>query len=203
MNRDRALRQLEALKKYMIPQRLAAEGWDQEWKTLISTLLSARTLDETTIRVCEKLFNKYPSVFKLSKAKLEDVQKIINPVNYFRNKSKYVIKCCNELHEIFGDKVPMNIEDMTKLTGVGRKTANVVMSEYGFPGVGVDTHVQRISYKLGWVKEKNNAEKIEHELKKLFPKEKWNDINTTLVNVGRSNRGKKEDIILDEIKKIK
>ena len=93
MKKERAIKQLEELDKQGKSMRLAAEEWDKEWKTLISIILSARTRDETTIKTCKELFKKYNTIEKLSKANLNEIEKIIRPVNFYKNKSKSILKC--------------------------------------------------------------------------------------------------------------
>ncbi len=183
--------------------RLAAESWNSEWKSLIAIILSARTRDEKTIEVCEKLFKKYSNVKSLSVANLSDVEKIIMPVNFYRNKARNIIKCSKMIVNNFNGKVPRDINQLLKLAGVGRKTANVFLSEYGKEAIGVDTHVAYISGRLKWTKHKD-AHKIEKDLEKLFPRNKWSEINHNLVRFGKTYRSrKKKDEILDEIKKLK
>jgi len=201
MNKNKASGQLKELKKYKGKLRLAAEGWNSEFKTLIATLLSARTRDEKTIAVSKELFKKYPNAHSLAKAKLGNIQKIIRPINFYKTKSKNVVNCAKALAEKYNGRVPKKFEELIKLPGVGRKTANVFLAVYGHPKIGVDTHVSQISMKLGWTKNKN-PKKIENDLEKLFPKSKWRSINYILVGVGRSYRGKKQNELLNKIKKI-
>lgn len=201
MDEKTALKQMDALAKLSKNMRLAAESWDSEFQILISIILSARTLDETTIRVGTELFKKYPTPEALSQASLESVETIITPINFYQNKAKYIINCSKILIEKYDGKVPHNIDDLTSLSGVGRKTANVFLSEVGNDGIGVDTHLSYISQKLGWT---NNSkpEKIEEDLKKLFSKKNWNKVNPTAVRFGKTytNRNEK-DRLLQEISK--
>jgi len=201
-SRAKALKQLEEMKKDVKNMRLAAEKWPTKFQTLISICLSARTRDETTIWVCERLFKKFPTPKEMSKASVKEIEKIIRPVNFYQNKSKNIIACAKKLIQKFGGKIPNSIERMIELPGVGRKTANVFLSEYGDDAIGVDTHVTYISNYLGWVETKN-AEKIERVLKELFPKEKWSEVNPTLVRFGKSHTSRTEkNKLLEEIKKI-
>ncbi len=203
MNQKIALKQLNFMKKNSSKMRLAAEKWRSEWQILISTILSARTRDEKTIPVSEELFEKYSTIKKLSNSKIREIEKIIRPVNFYRNKSKNIINCSKEIVKNYNGKVPNKIEELIKLPGVGRKTANVFLSEIGGSGIGVDTHVSYISQKLGWTKNKK-PEKIEEDLKKLFSKKHWNKVNSTLVRFGKTYTSKKEkDRLLKEVKKIK
>lgn len=198
-----AIRQLNKISKLGNEMRLAAEKWPSKFQTLISIILSARTRDEVTIEVCKKLFNKFPTANLLSKAKLTEVEKIIKQVNFYRNKSKNILNCSKVLVKNYNSKVPEEIDELIKLPGVGRKTANVFISEYGNHAIGVDTHVSYISQKLIWTKNKN-PHKIEEDLKKLFPKKYWSKINPALVRFGKTylSRNKKDEI-LEEVKRIK
>lgn len=203
MNPKTAIKQLHLLQKDVKNMRLAAESWRTPFQTLISTIMSARTRDEVTIVVADKLFRKYPSPNKLATAKLKDVKEIIRPVNFYKNKSKNIIECSKNIVRLHGGKIPSNIDELVKLPGVGRKTANVFISEYGNPGVAVDTHVHYISNYLGWSKNKN-PHKVEEDLKKLFPKKTWSLVNPTLVRFGKTHTSRKQkDKLLDEIKRIK
>ena len=203
MNPQTALKQLKILAKKPKEMRLAAESWSSDFQILVSTIMSARTRDETTIPVAEKLFKKYPNSKKLSRAKLSEIQKTIRPVNFFRNKSKNIIACAKKIESDFKGKVPKTIESLISLPGVGRKTANVFLSEIGKPGIGVDTHVSYISQKLGWTKNKN-PHKIEKDLKKLFPEKYWNVVNSTLVRFGKTHTSRKQkDKILEEVRRVR
>ena len=203
MNEKIALKQLEFMKKNSSKMRLAAEKWKSQWQILIAIILSARTRDEKTISVAKKLFEKFSSSKKLANAKLSDVKRIIKPLNFYKNKSKNIINCSKIISEKYKEKVPEKIEYLIELPGVGRKTANVFISEIGGKGIGIDTHVSYASQKLGWTKNKKQ-EKIEEDLKKLFSKKYWNKVNSTLVRFGKTHTGRREkDRLLEEIKKIK
>ncbi|MDP3966358.1 MAG: endonuclease III [archaeon] len=200
--REKALKQLEELKKDVKKMRLAAEGWATPFETLISIILSARTRDETTIEVCKKLFASLGSAEKLGKASVKEVEEIIKPVNFFQNKSKNIIECARKILSEFKGGVPNDIEKLTSLPGVGRKAANVFLSEYGSDAIGVDTHVAYISNYLLWA-DSEKPEMIERTLKEIFPKEKWSEINPTLVRFGKTHTSRSEkNKFLDEIKKI-
>jgi len=193
----KAIKQLNELSK-LAPNgmRLAVE-WKKDWQVLISTILSAQTRDETTIRVCEVLFKKFDSPKKLGKASLKTIEKIIHSVNYHKTKARNI----RETAKIISKKgIPDSMDRLILLNGVGRKTANVFLAKYHKKAtIGVDTHVARLSFKLGWTKNKDQY-KIERDLKILFPKKYWGRINYTLVRFGRSigkNR-KEEDKILNK-----
>ena len=198
----KALKQLNQLKKLGGSMRLAGEKWRSEFQTLIAIILSARSLDETTIKCATILFRKYPDAKKLSKANVSDVEKIIRPINFYKNKSRNIINCSKKLMEEYNGKVPRDFNELIKLPGVGRKTANVFLSEYGHDTIGIDTHVDYISHYLSWTKSKK-MEDVENDLKKLFPKKSWKTINPILVKFGKKYTSRKEkNKILDEVKRI-
>lgn len=198
---EKILKQLKALEKGGSDMRLAAEEWKNNFEILVSIIMSARTRDETTIPTAEKLFKEYPTPKKLGNAKQEDIEKIIRPVNFFRNKSKNIIACAKALDEDYKGEVPLDIDTLVKLPGVGRKTANVFLTEVGDSAIGVDTHVSYISQKLNWTKN-SNPHKIEMDLKELFPKKYWNRVNSTLVRFGKTHTSKKQkDKLLEEIRR--
>ena len=183
--------------------RLAAEDWKNDYEILISTILSARTRDETTIPVAEKLFEKYKNPQKLAKGKIKNISKIIRPVNFYKTKAKNIIKCSQYLVKNFKGKVPHDFEALLSLPGVGRKTANVFLAENGESAIGVDTHLSYISQKLGWTKNRHPHE-IEKDLKNLFPKKLWKHLNSITVRFGKTYTSKKQkDEILWKIKRIK
>ena len=203
MDSKRAIRQLNALVSQGRTMRLAAEEWASDFQILISTIMSARTRDEVTIPVAERLFSKYPTPQKLAKAKLIDIQDIIKPVNFYRNKSKHIINCSQVIIKNYNSKVPHDMDKLLKLPGVGRKTANVFLAEHGKHALPVDTHVFYISRKLGWAKDKN-PHKVEEELRTLFPKRYWNKINSTLVRFGKTHTSRRQkDDLLNKIKNIR
>ena len=202
MERKKALKQLKKINELKGNMRLAAENWKTPFQTLISTILSARTLDETTIKVCNILFKKYPDAKSLSKAKISNIQKIIKPINFYKNKTKSITNCSKTLQENYKGEVPSDYEKLIELPGVGAKTANVFLSEMGKSAIGVDTHVYYISRYLNWSKSKK-PEDVGEDLKKLFPKTYWSKLNLTLVKFGKKYTSRKEkNNLLDEIKKV-
>jgi endonuclease-3 len=208
MNSLIALHQLNYLKnlveKHSEQPRLAAEGWDEDWKTLISIILSAQTRDTKTIEVCKKLFAKYNTPKKLGNASFTEIKNAIHEVNYHKTKAKHII----ETAKIISQKgIPITLEELLELPGVGRKTANVFLVEAkNAPAIGVDTHVARLSIKMSWTTKKfEDKFGIEKDLEKLFPKKYWNSINYILVSFGQifGRSRTQEDKILKEVKKIK
>ena len=153
---------------------------------LIGTILSARTKDENTTKVVKRLFKEYKSAKALAKAKVKDVEKIIKSIGFYHVKTKRIIKVASLITTQYKGKVPNDFEELLKLPGVGRKTANCVLV-YGFekPAIPVDTHVHRISNRLGLVKTKS-PEDTEFELMKKIPKKYWLEINDTFVMYGQN-----------------
>src|SRR3989344_2802194 len=203
MDKKRALKQLKEINKLKGNMRLAAEHWPTKYQTLISTILSARSLDETTIKVCKNLFENYPDAKSLSKLEEKEVQNLIKSINFYKNKSKHILNCSKILAEKYNGHPPMDYNKLMELPGVGAKTANVFLSEYGDDAIGVDTHLSYISQYLDWTNFKD-SKKIEADLKKLFPRKYWSDLNPALVKFGKKYTSrKKKNEILDLIKKIK
>ncbi len=156
------------------------------FKVLISTILSARAKDEVTEVISKNLFKKYPTAKKLASAKQSDVIKIIRKIGFFNNKSKNIINASKMLLEKFNNKVPKTRQDLVELPGVGRKVANcVLVYAYKQDAIPVDTHVHRISNRLGWVKTKA-PEETEKALESLVPKRHWQILNDTFVSHGKT-----------------
>lgn len=202
MNQEKAIRQLMQLKKMGKDLRLAADGWNEDWKILIATLMSARTTDKITIPIAESLFKKYPSLGKLSKASVPSIGKITRGVNFYKTKARNVSKLAKILVKDYQGRVPHDFEKLIELPGVGRKTANVFLAEKGNGTIGVDTHLSYVSQYLEWSKNKDPY-KIEKDLEVLFPKRLWGRLNWIVVRFGQtypSRRIKNE--ILDKIKRI-
>jgi endonuclease III len=156
------------------------------FELLIATILSAQCTDVRVNMVTPDLFKKYPSPKKLAEANIEDVEETIKSINFFRNKSKSLIKCAQLLMQIHSGQVPQTVEELSELPGVGRKTANVVLGN-AFninTGIVVDTHVKRTAHLLGLTKEMD-PEKVEIDLMKLFPNELWTDLSHLLIFLGR------------------
>ena len=180
--------------------RLAAEDWDSAFKVLICTILSAQNKDTNTIVVCEKLFSKFDTAKKLSKASFEDVFKFTKSTNYNLTKTKNIIETSKTLCDVFNEEVPKNIDDLLLLRGVGRKTANLVLYEcYKIPAICVDTHVHRICNLFEFVKTKNR-EDTEFELQKICDKKYWGKINSYLVRLGQEVSGYDKNKFIEKIK---
>ncbi len=162
------------------------------YKTLISTLLSARTRDEVTLKVSKELFKSAPSIEKLDKLNEEKIRKIVHPVGFYKTKAKHLKMLAHMVQKDFNGKIPDTKENLIKLAGVGTKTANLVLNRaFGKPAIAVDTHVHKISNLLGWVKTKT-PEQTEKELEKIIPKKYWSDMNRFFVSIGRQHQSKKK-----------
>jgi len=153
---------------------------------LIGTILSARTKDENTTKVVKKLFSRYRTPKALAKAKIRDVEKLIKSIGFYHVKAKRIVEVAKIINSQYKGKVPENFEKLLELPGVGRKTANCVLV-YAFdtPAIPVDTHVHRISNRLGLVDTKM-PEETEMELRKKIPKKYWLQINDTFVMFGQN-----------------
>ncbi len=156
------------------------------FKILISCLLSLRTRDEIAAKASIKLFSLADNPEKMAKLKEKDIMKAIKSVNYYKTKAKRIKEISKELVKNYNGKVPENLEDLLKLKGVGRKTANIVITNaFGKYGIAVDTHVHRISNRLGLVNTKKPKE-TEIELRKKLPKRYWKDFNKLIVIWGQN-----------------
>ena len=159
---------------------------DSAWQLLIATILSAQCTDARVNIVTKDLFVKYPSVQAFADANLSELEQDIKPTGFYHNKAKNIIGCCQMLVSEYGGEVPSDIDKLTKLPGVGRKTANVIRGNiYGIPSIVVDTHVKRISAKLGVTKETDPV-KIEYDLMKKLPKDHWILWNIHIIRLGRT-----------------
>lgn len=155
------------------------------FQLLIAVILSAQTTDERVNQVTPELFRAYPTPEKLAQAELPEIEAIVRPTGFFRQKAKMIQKTAASLVERFGGVVPQSIDELTTLSGVGRKTASVVLNQaFDVPAIAVDTHVRRVALRLGWAKA-FDPEKIEQELMVTVPKELWSAINGLLILHGR------------------
>jgi len=177
---------IKHLKKHYTNTRTTLDH-KSPYELLISTILSAQTTDKAVNLVTPKLFAKYPDPESLAKASLPSIEKVIKSLGFFRNKSKSIKNCCRMLVDDFEGEVPRSMDEMTRLPGVGRKTANVVLGNaFGIDeGIVVDTHVGRISRRLGLSREKN-AEKVERDLMEIVPKKDWTAFSHLLIAHGRN-----------------
>lgn len=156
------------------------------WQLLIATILSAQCTDARVNIVTKDLFRKYPSVKAFAQAELKELEQDIHSTGFYHNKAKNIIACCKQLDSQYSGEVPSDIKELTSLAGVGRKTANVIRGNiYHEPSIVVDTHVKRISKKLGITVE-DDPEKIEYDLMKKLPKDHWIIYNIHIIRLGRT-----------------
>ena len=164
---------------------LVAESTNDPFRVLISTVLSLRTKDETTAVASRKLFKLADNPSDMLKLSEKEIIKAIYPVGFYKTKAKNIKSICRDLISKYDSKVPDDIDELLKLKGVGRKTANLVVTlGYNKPGVCVDTHVHRISNRLGYIKTKT-PDKTETALRKKLPEKYWIDYNSLLVSFGQ------------------
>ncbi|MFC1823083.1 endonuclease III [Thermodesulfobacteriota bacterium] len=156
------------------------------FQLLISTILSAQCTDVQVNRVTEKLFKKYKQPDDYLKVPIAELEEDIRPTGFFRNKAKSIKGCCQGLVDSYAGKVPATMEQMLTLPGVGRKTANCVLgAAFDIPGVVVDTHVKRLTVRLG-LTENSDPDKIEKDIEKLLPRERWRRLSDILIYHGRA-----------------
>lgn len=159
---------------------------ENPWQLLIAVILSAQCTDARVNIVTKDLFVKYDSLEKFANADLKELEMDIRPTGFYHNKAKNIIGCAKRLVEVYGGEVPSELSDLLTLPGVGRKTANVIRGNiYNEPSIVVDTHVKRISNRLGFTKERD-PEKIEFELMRKLPKEHWILYNIQIISFGRN-----------------
>ncbi len=177
---------VEEQAKLIIEKFPRVHGDTDPFRVLIGTILSQRSRDENTDEAAERLFGAgYDTPEKLAKAKPEDLYNLIRPAGMFRQKARRIIETSREILERFNGRVPDTLEELISLPGVGRKTANIVLYvSFGKPALAVDTHVHRISNRLGWVRTRI-PEQTEMELMRILPKELWGPINGSMVEFGK------------------
>ena len=159
---------------------------ENAWQLLIATMLSAQCTDARVNIVTKDLFVKYPTLQAFADADIKELEKDIYSTGFYKNKAKNIIGCAKKLISEYGGEVPSDIESLTKLDGVGRKTANVIRGNiYHEPSIVVDTHVKRISRLLG-LTDSDDPVKIEHELMEKLPKEQWILYNIQIITLGRT-----------------
>lgn len=156
------------------------------YEMAVAVILSAQTTDASVNRVTPALFEKYPDLESLAGADLNDLEQAISSLGLYRNKARSIKGFAQGVMEQFGGKIPETIEDLTKLPGVGRKCANVIQSEcFGIPALAVDTHVSRVSRRLGLAYSKDDVNTIERKLKRKVPKERWIKTHHQMIFFGR------------------
>lgn len=177
---------LDALDEHYSVQKKCWLDYGTAWQLLIATILSAQCTDARVNIVTKDLFVKYPDLEAFAGADLKELEQDIHSTGFYHNKAKNIIACAQKLVEQYDGMVPSDIESLTQLPGVGRKTANVIRGNiYDIPSVVVDTHVGRISRKLGLTRA-TDPEKVEHDLEKILPKDHWILWNIQIIAHGRT-----------------
>jgi endonuclease III len=166
-------------------QAICYLNYQEPWQLLMAVILSAQCTDARVNIVTPDLFFAYPSLEALSKANLQEVERLIHSTGFYHNKSKNIIACAAMIVEQYHSKLPSQMDELLKLPGVGRKTANVILGNiYGQPSIVVDTHVKRISRRLGFTNQ-TDPEKIEYELMEQLPRDHWTLYNMQVITFGR------------------
>ena len=183
--RERVKKVLQLLDEHYGTDDICYLEYENAWQLLIATILSAQCTDARVNIVTRDLFRKYRSVEDFAKADQKVLERDIHATGFYRNKAKNIISCCQDLMSRFGGQVPETLEELTSLAGVGRKTANVIRGNiYHEPSIVVDTHVKRISARLGFTEETDPA-KVEQDLMRVLPKDHWILYNMQIITLGR------------------
>lgn len=176
---------LDEMKK-MFPDAHCALHHQNAYELIIAVVLSAQTTDEAVNKTTPALFKKYPTVYDLSKADEQEIASYIKTIGLYRNKSRMIKSLAKSICENYDGNIPSSMKQLTSLDGVGRKTANVVQSVwFDIPAFAVDTHVERISKRLGLAKFKDNVETVEVKLKRKIDRNRWNDGHHLFIFFGR------------------
>jgi endonuclease-3 len=175
---------------------------ENPFELLIATILSAQTTDRSVNLVTPELFRRYPRAEDLAAANPAEIEKLIKPTGFFRAKTQRIIAASRKLVELFGGTVPDTMDDLVKIPGIGRKTANVILGAgFGVPGFAVDTHVIRLTNRLGLVRTKDPV-KIEFQVCSMVPQEEWTALSLRLILHGRrvcdAKRPRCEECILND-----
>jgi len=167
------------------PEARTALDYENAWQLLVVTVMSAQTTDENVNKVAPLLFDRYPTSADLAEANPEDVEEIIYSTGFYRQKTKSIISLSQDVDEMFDGDIPSDLDQLVKLRGVGRKTASVVLAEvWDVPAIAVDTHVNRVARRLG-LTQQSDPNKIETDLKALYPVGTWSGISMRYIQFGR------------------
>ena len=179
---------LEIIKilKEFYPDATCSLDFRNPFEMMISVMLAAQCTDERVNKTTPYLFEKFGTIESMANADVEEIEKIIHPCGFYKNKAKNAKACCEKILDEFNGQVPNNMKDLQSLPGIGRKSANVIMLEafHEPQGIAVDTHAKRISNRIGFSKQ-TDPEKVEQDLLKQIPKEYYYDVNHLLVWHGR------------------
>ena len=170
----------------LFPDPKCELNYSKDYELLIAIVLSAQTTDKRVNSVTPFLFSKYDTLEKLMNADIYDIESILRPLGSFRKKASYVKEIARILFSDYDGKVPIRRKDLEAMPGVGRKTVNVFLGEfYNIPAIAVDTHVERVSKRLGLAKDKDNVREVEEKLKRAFKRDVWAKRHLQLVLFGR------------------
>lgn len=183
---NKYIRMIEILKK-AYPDARCSLDFKTPFEMLVAVMLSAQCTDERVNKTTPTIFSKYNTPGDFANVDIKELEELIHPCGFYKNKAKNIKACSQKIIDDFGGEVPQNMEDLISLPGVGRKSANVVMLEaFGIPcGIAVDTHAKRLSNRIG-LSSKTEPEKIEQDLIRIFPKQYLKDINHLLIWHGRN-----------------
>ncbi|MFA6627264.1 MAG: endonuclease III [Bacilli bacterium] len=171
--------------KTMFPHVGCELNYQSHYELLVSVILSAQTTDKRVNMVTVELFEIYPDLSSLSQADPDVLKRIIGSLGLYQTKSKNLIQMANQVINQFEGKIPNTLEELTTLAGVGRKTANVMLSEgFHIPAMAVDTHVKRVSNRLG-LAHSDNPDVVEESLQKVFPRSQWHEAHHLMIHFGR------------------
>ena len=176
---------LERLKaRYPVPETMLTH--ENPWELMVATILAAQCTDARVNTITPELFRRWPGPAEMMHAPLEELESVIRPTGFYHNKAKNLLGAARRVTEVFGGSIPQTIAELITIPGVARKTANVVLwGAFGLnEGLAVDTHVKRISFRLGLTRNTDPV-KIEQDLMKIFPMPEWGDVNHRLVWFGR------------------
>jgi len=185
--KKRTLLLLDKLEEYYPEFKGGLSNYTSPYQLLVATILSAQSTDKQVNSVTKELFYKFPDSEAFASASIHDIEKAISKVGLYRNKAKFIHEMSKELIERHNSEIPTSLRELTSLPGIGRKTANVLLNDWFKinEGIAVDTHVKRISFRLGLTSNKDPT-KIEKDLMELIPQEKWGRITHLLISHGRA-----------------
>lgn len=201
---EEKVKEIIKILKKEYPDAKVALNFNTPFEILVATILSAQCTDERVNKVTEKLFKKYKTVKDYAEADLKEFEQEIKSTGFYHNKAKNIINCAKIILENYNGEVPKSMEDLLKLPGVARKTANIVLGNaYKIvEGIAVDTHVRRLSYRLG-LTQNLDPEKIEKDLMKIVPRKDWFIISYLLIEHGRkicdSRKPKCNECVLEKM----
>lgn len=185
MNKNTSQEIIQILRN-LIPNPQCELNFSNNFELICAVMLSAQTTDKRVNMVTPELFRKYPNPESLMNADIDDVKTIIKSIGLTNNKAKNIINLAKEIHNVYNDDIPNEIEKLVKLPGVGRKTASVVLAVgFNIPAIPVDTHVNRVAYRLGYCNVLDDVLKTEKSLKKYIAKKDWIDGHHLLLLFGR------------------